>query len=240
MPKKAKIIFKEIPLLYSPYLDFSISGNRKSGFLPPSVGQTAKSGTEFNIPFYFNLAPNYDLTITPRFLSKRGVILNNEYRFVTDKSIGQLKTEFLDNDNLYGEMRWASSINYLHNFENGFTGTLDFERVSDNDYFTDLSDNISFTSQTNLSKLFKIEYNGGWWNGTAQVQSFQTLQDELLPVTPPYERIPQLSVLGSTPVFKGLNFEVRGELVDFQHPNLVSGRRDMLYPSISLPIENTF
>ncbi len=238
--RNATVVFKGLPLLYSPYLDFSLSGSRKSGLLPPSIGQTAQSGFEFTLPYYFNIAPNYDATIAPRVLSRRGVLMNSEFRYLQPSLSGELRGEYLPDDRLYQDSRYGYSAQHRQDFGHGFSGALNLQGVSDDTYFTDLSDKIAATSQTNLPREGLLGYDGGWWNANARVQTFQTLQDPLAPVVPPYERVPQLTLLGTRPTNLGLDFGVRGELVDFEHPTLVTGRRDTLCPSLSLPRKTSY
>jgi LPS-assembly protein len=238
--RNATLVFKGVPLIYSPYLDFSLSGSRKSGLLPPSIGQTAKSGFEMTIPYYFNIAPNYDATLAPRLLARRGVLLNTEFRYLEPGFNGELRGEYLPDDRLFQESRYGYSAQHRQDFGYGFTGGLNLQGVSDDFYFTDLSDKIAVTSQTNLPREGNLAYNGGWWNANARVQTFQTLQDPLAPVVPPYERVPQLTLLGTRPTALGVDFGVRGELVEFQHPTRINGRRDTLYPSLSLPLKTSY
>lgn len=238
--RNATLVFKGLPMLYSPYLDFSLSGSRKSGLLPPSVGQTAKSGFELTFPYYFNIAPNYDATIAPRVLARRGVLLNSEFRYLEPSFSGELRGEYLPDDRLFEDTRYGYSAQHRQEFGYGFSGELNLQGVSDDFYFTDLSDKIAVTSLTNLPQEGSVAYNGDWWNANLRVQTFQTLQDPLAPVVPPYERVPQLTLLGTRPTGIGLDVGIRGELVDFQHPTLLNGRRDTLYPSVSLPLKNSF
>ncbi len=238
--RNATVVFKGVPILYSPYLDFSLSGSRKSGLLPPSIGQTGQSGFEFTLPYYFNLAPNYDATLAARMLARRGVLLNSEFRYLQPNLGGELRGEWLPDDQERGEKRYAFSAQHRHNFGYGVSGNLNIQGVSDDAYFTDLSDKIAVTSLTNLPREGSLRYDGGWWNVNARVQEVQTLQDPLAPVVPPYERVPQITLLGTRQMPLGFDFGLKGELVDFQHPTLLNGRRDILYPSIALPMKTSF
>jgi LPS-assembly protein len=238
--RDATVVFKGVPLLYSPYLDFSLSGSRKSGLLAPSIGQTAQSGFEYTQPYYWNIAPNRDATIAPRLLSRRGVLLNTEFRYLEPTFSGEWRSEWLPNDRIRDDNRYGYSIQHRQNFGHGFSGNLNYQAVSDDFYFTDLSDKIAVTSITNLPQEALVSYDGGWWNVNARVQEFQTLQDPLAPVTPPYGRQPQVTLFADRQATSYLGFNVVGELVEFRHPTLLNGRRDTLYPSVSLPLETSF
>jgi LPS-assembly protein len=238
--RDATVVFKGVPMLYSPYLDFSLSGSRKSGLLAPSIGQTAQSGFEYTQPYYWNIAPQYDATLAPRFLSRRGVLMNTEFRYLEPSFSGEWRSEYLPNDRIRDEDRYGYSVQHRQNFDYGLSGYVNYQAVSDDFYFTDLSDKIAVTSLTNLPQEVMLSYDGGWWNANARVQEFQTLQDPLAPVVPPYERQPQVTLFADRQATSYLGFNVVGELVDFRHPTLVNGRRDTLYPSLSLPLETSF
>jgi LPS-assembly protein len=238
--RNASVVFKGVPLLYSPYLDFSLSGSRKSGLLAPSIGQTAQSGFEYTQPYYWNIAPNMDATLAPRFLSRRGVLLNGEFRYLEPSFSGEWRGEWLPNDRVRDEDRYGYSLQHRQDFGLGFSGYVNYQSVSDDAYFTDLSDKIAATSITNLPREALVSYDGQWWNVNARVQKFQTLQDPLAPVTPPYDRQPQITLFADRQTSPYLGFNVSGELVQFHHPTLPNGRREILYPSVSAPLETPF
>ena len=236
----ATVVFKGVPILYSPYLDFSLSGRRKTGLLPPTIGSTGQSGFEYTQPFYWNIAPNRDATIAPRLLAKRGVLMDGDFRYLEPDSKGEIRGEYLPDDRQKGETRYAYSWQHQQNFGNGFSGGLDLQGVSDDTYFTDLSDKISATSQTNLNREGDLFYDGNWWTLNTRVQRYQTLQDPLAPVVPPYARVPQITLNMLRQTDAHLDFGMQGEYVEFDHPFLLNGRREILYPSISAPFQTSF
>ncbi|HEX4984956.1 MAG TPA: LPS-assembly protein LptD [Burkholderiales bacterium] len=236
----ATVVFKGTPILYSPYLDFSLSGRRKSGLLPPTIGSTGQSGFEYTQPYYWNIAPNYDATIAPRFLAKRGVLLNTDLRYLEPDLQGELRGEYLPDDRQKDESRYGYYWQHHQDFGNGFSGRLDLQGVSDDTYFTDLSDKISATSQTNLNREGDLFYDGGWWTVNTRVQRYQTLQDPLAPVTPPYARLPQITLNMDRQTDAHLDFGMQGEYVEFSHPYMLNGRREILYPSVSAPFQTSY
>jgi LPS-assembly protein len=238
--RNASVRFKGVPILYSPYLDFSLSGGRKSGFLPPSIGQTAQTGFDFTQPYYFNIAPNYDATFEPRYMARRGVQLGGEFRYLKPSLDGDVQAQYLENDRVRQETRYAFNLRHNQKFGQNTTGYVRYLGVSDDFYFTDLSNQIAATSLTNLPREAGLSYDGSWWNLSGRVQDFQTLQDPLSPIVPPYARLPQISLVATRPTPLGLDLKVEGELVDFDHPTLVTARRDILYPALSLPLRTSF
>lgn len=238
--RSATIVFKDVPILYAPWLSFTLDNQRKTGMLAPTIGSTSKSGFEVTAPFYWNIAPEMDATIAPRYMTKRGLQLAGEYRYLGESYKGQIAGETLS-DKLTGTNRNALTITHDQNFGYGFTGSLDLNKVSDDTYFTDLSTRLSNITQTNLVRQGILRYGAGWWNASLMAQRYQTLQDPSQPPVPhPYDRLPQFLVNAARPDLPlGLQADFTGEYVDFQSPigGTVEGRRTTLYPQLSLPIQ---
>ena len=245
--RDASIIFQGVPIFYSPYLSFSLHQERKSGFLTPHYGSTSKGGAELTVPYYWNIAPNRDATISPRVMSKRGVLVNGEFRYLEPTYVGEAHGEIIPDDRAFdGKERHAYFLRHTHTLPYGWTGLLNVQRVSDPTYFTDLSTRIALTSQVLLPAEATLA-KGGVWGDTglytlsAYFQRWQTLQvDPLVPITPPYNREPQLSFIASRPDFFKTDFDFQGQLVAFDHPTLVTARRLMMYPSVSVPFQTSY
>ena len=244
----ASIEFKGMPILYTPWIEFPFSNQRKSGFLTPNWGQTTRSGFEFGIPYYWNIAPNMDATITPRYMSKRGTQMQGEFRYLTENFSGQDNLEYLPSDDEEnGENRYYYKVAHRHNFGGGFTGRLNYERVSDDDYFSDMTTSIISTSRVNLPQEGELNYGDGVWNMRAFVQRFQTLEDTSSGATYyQYERMPQLTLTGSKDWDWALT-NVYSEWVRFDRddkdPNkddYATGNRFTAYPSVSLPFTRPY
>jgi LPS-assembly protein len=235
------VYFKGVPILKAPFLDFSLNNQRKSGFLPPVFGSSSNNGLEAAAPYYFNLAPNRDLTLTPRFMSKRGAQLAGDFRFLEPRYFGELKAEVLPHDQILGQSRSAESLIATYAQPGRYAG-LNVNRVSDDNYFRDLSSRINIAAQTTLPRDAFMTFAGGWWSGgswnlTGRYQGFQVLQDAARDIPVPYSRAPQLSLnAAKLDLGAGLDFGVTGEVVDFRHPTSVTGVRSMAYPSLSLPV----
>ena len=238
--RDATVVFKGVPILYSPYLDFSLSGRRKTGLLPPTIGSTGQSGFEYTQPFYWNIAPNRDATISPRLLARRGVLTDVDFRYLEPDAKGEMRGAYLPDDRQKRETRRGYLLQHQQNFGNGFSGKLDLQGVSDDTFFRDLSDKIADTSLTNLNREGDLSYDGGWWNLNTRVQRFQTLQDPLAPVVPPYAQVPQIRLNMNRQTDVHLDFGLKGEYVEFSHPTLLNGTRETLYPSISVPFQTSY
>src|SRR5436309_10733277 len=237
----AKVYFEGLPVIAAPSFDFSLNNQRKSGFLPPSIGVTGKSGPEVGIPYYLNLAPNYDLTLTPRYMEKRGLQLAEQFRYLQKDYKGDFSAEVLPNDRAADRRRYGMSLAGSYNRDGSLLGGLNLNKVSDDSYFRDLATRINITSQATLLREGFLTYNGKWWDtgsysATARVQRFQVLQDPDNPIVVPYGRTPQLSLSTLRQDIGGFDFGSAAEFVDFSHPSLVNGKRSTLYPSLSLPL----
>ena len=173
--KNAYVEFKGVPLLYTPWLGFSFNNQRKSGILAPTFGSTSRSGFELTTPFYWNIAPNMDATIAPRVLSKRGIQLQGEFRYLGDAYSGVDSIEYLPNDNQTSENRYYANLKHQQTFGNGWSTGYALEKVSDNQYFSDLSTRIVTTSRINLPQQFNVDFSNETWAFNGIAQKFQTL-----------------------------------------------------------------
>ncbi len=240
--RHASLHFLGVPILYSPWMDFSLNNERKTGVLAPTIGTTEQSGFDLLVPYYFNLAPNYDATLYPRVLSKRGVQLGGEFRYLLEDLQGVNRIEYLPDDREAERTRWSLALN--NTFRLGATtqaGML-LSRVSDDDYFRDLSNQISVTSLSNLNREVWLTTQQGAWQAELRAQSFQTLQDStaLVPVVEPYARLPHAR-LGTLQAFdNGLEFKLESEATRFAHATQTEGTRVLAYPTLRLPLTNSY
>jgi len=242
--RHTRVEFLGTPILYSPWFDFALSEKRKSGFLPPTIGLTNERGLDMATPWYWNLAPNRDATITPRLMSKRGLQLGGEYRYLEPSYSGEINVEVLPNDKLTGDTRSHTLLRHRQQFTPQLTGSVTYENVSDDLYFTELTSLINQTSLVHLPREARLDYSGSWWNAFARLQSYQTLDDPNDPaiVEPLYRRVPQLVLNAGKPLGHAdlpWRWDLNGEFVRFEHDwdSKSAGNRLHAYPSVSLPIE---
>ncbi len=232
----ATIVFKDVPILYTPWLDFPLSNERKSGFLTPSFGSTGRRGLEMSLPWYWNIAPNLDATFTGRLMTKRGLMANGQFRYLQPGYAGELDAEGILRDRPSNSDRYGLAWRHSQALLPGLTASLNLNKVSDDNYFVDFADRISATSQTTLPREAGLAYNLPWGGVLARVQRFQTLQDPEAPILPPYERTPQLLANLFKADWQGLDLRLAAEYVRFRHPTLITGQRALLNPSISYPM----
>ncbi|QNM96990.1 LPS-assembly protein LptD [Chitinimonas koreensis] len=238
--------FKGVPLLYSPYLDFSLDGSRKSGLLAPSFDSSSSGGFELAIPYYWNIAPNYDATISPRIITKRGLMLGTEFRYLGERHNGVLSADVIGKDRVYGDERHALRFEHHQQLAPAWRTDLNVQAVSDDSYFADFGDRLAVASQQFLPREGTLNYNQGAFAAMFKVQRYQTLQDPARLVDEPYARLPQLTANYSRVLAGPLRLDVASEAVRFanawsaQGGKRPEGDRYLAYPSVSLPIERGY
>ncbi|NYT64664.1 LPS-assembly protein LptD [Alcaligenaceae bacterium] len=220
------LFFKGVPLMYSPYLSFPIRKERKSGFLLPTYGTTSKGGFDFSLPYYLNLAPNYDATITPRIMSKRGVQLGTEFRYLGKRYSGELYGTYLHNDRVTNDDRWYYAWQHRHALGGGFSANMDIRRASDDDYFRDFSSfGLNEATNTYLPSSVGLNWGGNQYvSASVYAHTYQTLQDQTAGyVTPQYNKLPELYVQAARYNWGGFDVTSENYATRFRMP-FYSGR----------------
>jgi LPS-assembly protein len=231
--------FQGIPILYSPYLSFPIGDARKSGILTPEFGSSGRSGRALSVPYYWNIAPNYDATLTPRLLSDRGLQFKSEFRYLKRKHDGTLKFDYLPNDDEINANRHLLDVKHRTLFGRSGRAVIDYRDVSDSRYFEDLGGSLSISSITHLNRSLRYDYHGDHLSILGRIQQYQTIDESVAPEDKPYRRMPQILVSGSWPnQALGLRYGFDGELVYFDRDVGVTGWRFDAAPKLELPIEN--
>jgi LPS-assembly protein len=239
--RNASLHFLGVPILYTPWADFPLNDVRKTGVLAPTFGTTERSGLDILVPYYLNLAPNYDATFYPRLLSTRGVQLGGEFRYLLSEARGENRLEYLPNDSEADRSRWSVALNNAYRLDANTQAGMTFNRVSDDDYFRDLSNLISITSVSHLNREVWLATQHADWNAELRAQSFQTLQDSTAaPILEPYARLPQARLGAARTYENGLEFNLTSEATRFAHPTLTEGTRVLAYPTVRLPLTNSF
>lgn len=235
----AKLSFFGVPLAYVPTFTFPIDDRRRTGFLVPSVGYNDSNGLDITVPYYVNLAENYDLTLFPRLMSKRGLLLGGQFRYLTERSYGELEAELLPDDAEYdgsNSVRGAVGLTHQTLFSDALRGDIRFGYVSDEDYLSDLGNNLTAVSTTDIEQAGELRYAADTWSFLGRVQDFQTLDETLDDDEEPYARLPQLLFSLQDPDgIGGTTYQVHAEYAYFHRDDSVRGHRLDLFPSISLP-----
>lgn len=241
---QASLWFQGVPLFYTPKAWFPLNNQRRSGILTPSFKQSTKTGFDVTMPYYWNIAPNYDATFHPRLMSKRGFQLGLETRYLGHSSSGDWRAEYMPEDRMEGRDRYAYTIKHQQAFGRGLSGALNLNGVSDDLYWEDLSSRLLQTSQVQLPRQAVLGYAPSPWLQTSlQVLQYQTLQpDPKNPVARPYFLEPRLDLIAYRPNFLGLDFSAIAQYSRFTHDDVLNkdrGERLVFYPQLSLPIIST-
>ncbi len=203
---------RKTPILYLPYMSFPLSDKRKSGFLTPSIGSSSQSGLKLSTPYYFNLAPNYDMTLTPTLLSKRGIQLGTEFRYLTQNSNGIINYDILPNDKAANNKnRYYFNVKDNTQLDNRSSLTLQAEGVSDNKVHRIMGNSLQTINTTDLERRLEYQTHGENWTFSALTQNFQVLNT----ASNTYSRLPQL-LLNYRPPTKSNGIQVETE-TEFSH-----------------------
>jgi LPS-assembly protein len=239
--RDATLDFMGVPIFYTPWFDFPLNGNRKSGFLTPTF-KTGSNGFEVVTPYYFNLAPNYDATLYPHLISRRGVMLGGEFRYLQPNYQGSIFTEQMPHDNVAGRSRYAWNARHEQKLTPNLDFKYEFNYASDDNYFKDFSDRVGIASNVNLNREASLFYQKGWDGGAlnagVRVQRYQTLQDPLSPVDEPYARLPQLTFNAWQKLPYGFSAQFNSELTRFARGNLLSRQATTIQPDGSRLVAN--
>lgn len=242
--KNAKFVFAGVPLLYTPWADFPLHGNRKSGLLVPTL-QIGSDGTEIDVPYYFNLAPNYDATASLGVISSRGLRTGGEFRYLDEKFSGSINGTYMPHDSRspYNN-RYEVNAQHEHRFNQHLTGGIDFHQVSDNDYYRDFYGRDAIAQNVNLNRSLWLNYQKNLFGQPlyAQflVQKYQTLSDSLGYKDKPYAILPRLSATWQKNFKTFGQFNISGQLTHFEHDSKQQGIRAVVYPSLQWDFHNSW
>ena len=234
--RNATLRFKGVPVAWTPYMSFPLTPERQSGFLRPRVSFGDKTGVDITVPYYWNIAPNQDATIGLRGMSKRGVQLQTQYRYLTEKNSGEISAEYMPNDSEFGGYRAAASYQQRGYLYDHLRSDVNVNWASDDNYFRDLGSNLLTTSVQFLERRGDLVYEGENWDLLGRVQEFQTLDPDLPKELRPYKRLPQFLFETKYPWRLGrAEFDLRAEGVNWGHDIKVEGQRYDIKPSVSMP-----
>lgn len=234
------LYFKKVPFLYSPWFQFPIDDRRMSGLLTPGIGYSEKDGFNLILPIYWNIAPNYDMTITPAYYDRRGLQMNTENRYLFRNSRGQIDLSYLDDDE-FGDtrefQRWQHDARL-----GGVNASLLFVEVSDKDFFNDFRTvGQQYRDVDHLERRLRLTRSWDYWNAVLRYQDYQTPNEFTSIGSRPYNRQPQLAVNSTAvPLFGGSEGRLETEWVDFFREESVTGQRAHVVGSLGWTSRNSW
>ena len=235
--------FLDVPIWYLPKAGFPINDERKTGFLFPSFGNSERSGAIVDVPYYFNIAPHKDATAVLTYLSKRGVQLRGEYRYLGENHSGSFRGEFLAGDDVFGDDRYAWSHDHTHRFGAGWQVRLDAQDVSDVEYTDDFRNELDIGGSSFLRQRAELRYDGERVDFNARLQDYVRVDPSLAESRKPHELAPRLAFSARTPrSFTGGLFElgVDSQFTRFSHAQRVAGDRLYVAPYVSMSLESVY
>lgn len=241
--RNARLDFLGVPILYTPFISFPVGNERKTGFLLPTPASSSRSGASLSVPWYWNIAPNYDATLTPTWYAKRGGRLDAQFRYLTHFGRGTLDAEYLPDDQQFGEERAFVRFVDQTDFTNQLRLDTEAANVSDEQWFEDFGLGPEGTSITFLDRYTNLTYLADEWRAILRAQNFQVIDDTIDPTQRPYTVLPQLAVsasLAERPF--GLTFGLDFEVANFTHNfdrapyNLTTGWRVDAAPEVRMPL----
>jgi LPS-assembly protein len=227
----------DIPLLYTPYISFPIDDRRQSGVLAPTFGSSDTTGIDLAIPYYWNIAENYDATITPRIMSDRGLMLGGEFRYLSNHSEGQIAAEILS-DTVTDDLRGQFSFQNKSTISPRLSSDIDLNYISDDEYFEDFGNTLISSSNRYLRSQASLNYRANNWNLLTKIDNYDSIDDSISSINRPHRRLPQvLFNLHETDAFGIAKIDMRNEFVYFEHSADVDAKRVDLHPGISIPFK---
>ncbi len=245
--------FDGVPFFWFPYLSWPLDEQRQSGFLAPSVGYSTDRGFKVSLPYYFDLAPNYDATLKPTEYTKRGEMLGGEFRYLSDWDKLQLDFAWLPNDEVTHESRGYVRLQDVASFGPNWSGGVDIHHVSDDEYLHDFGDSFLTTAVSLLESTASINGHGSWWTTSIGLDTWEVTDPSLqaycgsAPGTPlkgcanpivfkPYSRLPHISYSASQ-FSDGFEYGVNADYANFQRDYSIQGQRLDAYSFVAYPIE---
>jgi LPS-assembly protein len=243
-----KVRFQNLPEVSIPAVSFPLTADRRSGFLPPIVGVTSRDGSEIVQPYYFDLAPNRDATVTTHVMSKRGVAVDTEFRYLERGYSGQARLNLMPSDTLSDQARWGWSSQHSGSIQTGIEGIgaiglgLNLNRVSDDNYWSDFRRSGLVLTQRLLPSTGVLNWGRGGFNMSARVLRFQPLQDIRSTIIPPYNLTPQIGMTYAKWQADGFDWSVQADTTRFEAdfsriPNFMgrNGERSYVQTQLSRP-----
>ena len=225
-----RLVLGKVPVFYWPYASFPLTDERKSGILSPLIS-VGSNGVDITVPYYLNLAPNYDLTLNNRLIQRRGFMFGGEFRYLGEASSANVRAAYLSHDRIEDRERYSANIDYFYAFNPNWYFNADLNKVSDDRYFEDLGDSLTDSATSVIASSAGFYGRGAWWQAGLSSDSFEII-DPANPISEdPYRRAPRvwLNALQQPGDF---SFGLRSEIVNFERDADVTGQRIDLAPFI--------
>ena len=238
---------KDMPILYWPYINFPIDNRRRTGFLYPTAGYNSNAGYFVTTPFYWNIAPNYDFLLTPTVYNHRGILLDGNFRYLTQTQSGNVELEYMPHDRISSSDRKAFSIVDQGTYTRNWSSFLNYQYIGDKDFYNDFdSDDIGLSTQSLLNRQFSVSYANPHFNFNTNIQAYDVIDDTMYLANRPYWMLPALSANYSAPnLLPHVDFNWDNALTYFYKPSIggisqVTGQRLYSAPTFRFPFSQSW
>lgn len=229
----AWVSFKGVPLLWTPYLSFPLTNRRKSGFLAPSLSQNSSGGLDLEVPYYFNLAPNMDMTLTPRIVSRRGLMLMDTYRWLLPGTLGRFHVEYMPHDRSADRSRGLFEFNDGSQIASHWRVDSTIQYISDSNYLDDFGTSLRQVAQTYQTRSVTATYQVPAGAAFLRVEDYAPLDPSITPQERPYRKLPELGFDFSWPDYRnGLTPSLYEDFTRFEAPQRQGALRNDLRPTL--------
>ena len=250
--KHVRIKVKDVPIIYLPWIRYPIDGRRASGLLFPEITGSDKNGLDYAQPIYINLAPHYDATVTPRYMQERGAMLELELRHLSPVTETTLGGGWLSDDDggdvesdpvtqlkpFEGEDRWLAMVDHHGGIGKRWDSTIDYTKVSDEDYFRDIGNaTLEARSQTHLKQFIGFDYSTTHWGLGISGTEYQTLINN---TDEQYQQLPRVHANGEYRVQIGsqdILFKLNNQFTVFDHDDKSQVTGDRLRSDYSVTLD---
>lgn len=236
--KHARFYIKDVPVLYLPYFSFPINDQKQSGILYPIPASNSSTGISIEQPVFWNIAPNYDLTFSPRLMTERGLQLKTEFRYLTEQHSGQANIEYLPDDRDLDTDTERYFYRFFHSGQIGKNWRInaDINGLSDDNYIVDLGSDYFNRADTHLYKTLGLSYFSQSLDVTAQFRDFEVLGN----YPDSYRALPEIRLNYLTPIGLGAEFQINSELAYFENGELdnPTATRFHIAPTVRYPFKN--
>lgn len=229
----AQVRFKGVPVLYVPWISFPLSNRRQTGLLFPTFGTSSRNGATLSAPWYWNIAPNRDLTVTPTVYTRRGINLGGELRLLQQQGRGSLAVNLMPHDRLTDRARDFEHLQGEWRLPAAWRLDVDAANVGDAHYFEDFSQGTQVSSTVFLPRHLRLSRSTDLWRLGVEALQFQTLDEALATLDRPYAQLPRLSARTRLDGDSGWRAVLEAEAVNFTRDVGVTGWRANLMPSLS-------
>ena len=239
--KNVTLRFKDVPIFYLPWAKLPLNDDRRTGLLMPGFSYSDNTGMDLSLPYYINIAPQIDMTLTPRYLQQHGLMLGAEFRYLSERSKGQFEGTFLPDDDLRGDDRGLINYNHKTKLGHGWMFTSDLNHVTDSQYYEDFSSSSFITSTPYLKSTVNVSGAGNNWQFFAGINDYQVLSQNISAENEPYQTLPEISFDWFDYNYqKQFNYGINTELINFYRENDVDTWRSDITPWIEKQWSNSW